>query len=48
MLFVFGYRANKIRSKKICELIHNSNEYPNCNSCSVSVHFQEIIDTVSS
>ncbi|XP_058798043.1 structural maintenance of chromosomes protein 4 isoform X2 [Phymastichus coffea] len=44
MLFVFGYRANKIRSKKIAELIHNSNEHPNCSSCTVSVHFQQIID----
>ncbi|XP_011503398.1 PREDICTED: structural maintenance of chromosomes protein 4 [Ceratosolen solmsi marchali] len=44
MLFVFGYRANKIRSKKITELIHNSNEHPNCNSCTVSVYFQQIID----
>ena len=46
MLFVFGYRANKIRSKKIAELIHNSNEHPHCSSCTVSVHFQQIIDKV--
>ena len=45
MLFVFGYRANKIRSKKISVLIHNSTEHPNCTSCSVAVHFQKIIDT---
>ncbi|XP_011164521.2 structural maintenance of chromosomes protein 4 [Solenopsis invicta] len=44
MLFVFGYRASKIRSKKISVLIHNSSEYPNLNSCTVSVHFQRIID----
>ncbi|KAJ8679871.1 hypothetical protein QAD02_015658 [Eretmocerus hayati] len=44
MLFVFGYRANKIRTKKITELIHNSNEHPNCSSCTVSVHFHQIID----
>ncbi|CAB0036865.1 unnamed protein product [Trichogramma brassicae] len=44
MLFVFGYRANKIRTKKVAELIHNSNEHPHCSSCSVSVHFQQIID----
>ncbi|KZC12771.1 Structural maintenance of chromosomes protein 4 [Dufourea novaeangliae] len=44
MLFVFGYRANKIRSKKLSVLIHNSNNYQNINSCTVSVHFQQIID----
>ncbi|KAK0172379.1 hypothetical protein PV328_005704 [Microctonus aethiopoides] len=44
MLFVFGYRASKIRSKKISVLIHNSSELPNLNSCSVAVHFQKVID----
>ncbi|XP_061935021.1 structural maintenance of chromosomes protein 4 [Apis cerana] len=44
MLFVFGYRASKIRSKKISVLIHNSSEHQNINSCTVSVHFQQIID----
>ena len=47
MLFVFGYRASKIRSKKISVLIHNSNEYQNVNSCTVSIYFQQIIDKVS-
>lgn len=46
MLFVFGYRANKIRSKKISVLIHNSSEHPNLNSCTVAVYFQRIIDKV--
>lgn len=45
MLFVFGYRANKIRSKKISVLIHNSEKHQNLNSCTVGVHFQKIIDT---
>ncbi|GFO49904.1 structural maintenance of chromosomes protein [Plakobranchus ocellatus] len=45
MLFVFGYRANKIRSKKISVLIHNSEKHKNVNSCSVAVHFQKIVDT---
>ncbi|ELU02991.1 hypothetical protein CAPTEDRAFT_224718 [Capitella teleta] len=45
MLFVFGYRANKIRSKKISVLIHNSEKHPNLTSCTVSVNFQKIIDT---
>ncbi|XP_029163402.1 structural maintenance of chromosomes protein 4-like [Nylanderia fulva] len=43
MLFVFGYRASKIRSKKISVLIHNSNEYLNLNSCTVSIHFQKLL-----
>src|SRR5258708_849369 len=56
LLFVFGYRANKMRQGKLSELIHNSvekhdngsddeNEF---NSCSVEVHFREIIDLVRS
>ncbi|KAJ8309849.1 hypothetical protein KUTeg_011714 [Tegillarca granosa] len=45
MLFVFGFRANKIRSKKISVLIHNSENHKDIESCSVSVHFQKIIDT---
>ncbi|KAK3856062.1 hypothetical protein Pcinc_037572 [Petrolisthes cinctipes] len=44
MLFVFGYRAQKIRSKKISVLIHNSEQHGNVQSCSVAVHFQKIID----
>lgn len=46
MLFVFGYRASKIRSKKISVLIHNSSEHSKLNSCTVSIHFQRIIDKV--
>ncbi len=44
MLFVFGYRAAKIRSKKISVLIHNSEQHANISSCTVKVHFQEIVD----
>ena len=44
MLFVFGYRAQKIRSKKLSVLLHNSEEHPNIRFCKVKVHFQEIID----
>ena len=44
MLFVFGYRAAKIRSKKISVLIHSSDDHKDINSCTVSVHFQKIID----
>lgn len=46
MLFVFGYRAQKIRSKKLSVLIHNSDEHKDIQSCSVEVHFQKIIDKV--
>ncbi|KPI97761.1 Structural maintenance of chromosomes protein 4 [Papilio xuthus] len=44
MLFVFGYRATKIRSKKISVLIHSSNKFSNITSASVAVHFCQIID----
>ncbi|XP_015597298.1 structural maintenance of chromosomes protein 4 [Cephus cinctus] len=44
MLFVFGYRASKIRSKKISVLIHNSSEHQDVRSCTVSVYFEQIID----
>jgi structural maintenance of chromosome 4 len=44
MLFVFGYRAQKIRSKSVAVLIHNSESHPNVQSCSVAVHFQLIED----
>ena len=44
MLFVFGYRAQKIRSKSVAVLIHNSENYPNVQRCSVAVHFQLIED----
>ncbi|CAH0714903.1 unnamed protein product, partial [Brenthis ino] len=44
MLFVFGYRATKIRSKKISVLIHSSSKFPNITSAAVEVHFCQIID----
>ncbi|XP_067306033.1 structural maintenance of chromosomes protein 4 [Pseudorasbora parva] len=44
MLFVFGYRAQKIRSKKLSVLIHSSDEHPDIQSCTVEVHFQKITD----
>lgn len=46
MLFVFGYRASKIRSKKISVLLHNSAQHQNIQSCTVAVHFKEIVDIV--
>ncbi|KAJ3746755.1 RecF/RecN/SMC N terminal domain-containing protein [Lentinula detonsa] len=44
LLFVFGYRASKMRQGKLSELIHNSARYPDLKQCSVEVHFREIID----
>ncbi|XP_054473156.1 structural maintenance of chromosomes protein 4 [Anoplopoma fimbria] len=44
MLFVFGYRAQKIRSKKLSVLIHSSDKHKDVQSCTVEVHFQMIID----
>ncbi|KAG6907476.1 hypothetical protein DXG01_008812 [Tephrocybe rancida] len=44
LLFVFGYRASKMRQGKLSELIHNSARYPDLDDCSVEVHFREIVD----
>jgi structural maintenance of chromosome 4 len=46
LLFVFGYRASKMRQGKLSELIHNSARYSDLDECSVEVHFREIIDLV--
>lgn len=46
LLFVFGYRASKMRQGKLSELIHNSAGKDNLESCSVEVWFREIIDLV--
>ncbi|KAL7751781.1 Structural maintenance of chromosomes protein 4 [Sorochytrium milnesiophthora] len=44
MLFVFGYRASKIRQNKLSQLIHNSARFPDLPSCAVTVFFEEILD----
>ncbi|KAE9407945.1 RecF/RecN/SMC protein [Gymnopus androsaceus JB14] len=44
LLFVFGFRATKMRQAKVSELIHNSARYPDLTHCSVEIHFREIID----
>ena len=46
LLFVFGYKANKMRQAKLSELIHNSVHHPDLDQCSVEVRFREIIDQV--
>lgn len=45
LLFVFGKRASKLRLKKVSELVHRSARFPNLDMATVSVYFQEIIDT---
>uniref|UniRef100_A0A146KK78 Structural maintenance of chromosomes protein n=1 Tax=Lygus hesperus TaxID=30085 RepID=A0A146KK78_LYGHE len=44
MLFVFGYRATKIRSKKISVLLHKSENHRDIKSATVEVHFIQIND----
>ncbi|PYH97035.1 RecF/RecN/SMC protein [Aspergillus ellipticus CBS 707.79] len=44
LLFVFGFRASKMRQGKVSALIHNSANFPNLPFCEVEVHFQEVID----
>ncbi|KAL8788436.1 MAG: hypothetical protein Q9213_001659 [Squamulea squamosa] len=44
LLFVFGFRASKMRQGKISALIHNSAKFPNLDYCEVEVHFQEVMD----
>ena len=49
LLFVFTFKAAKIRLKKLSNLIHFSNSVKNNppTSCSVTVHFQTVIDVVN-
>ena len=44
LLFVFGFRASKMRQGKISALIHNSAQHPDLDYCEVEVHFQEVMD----
>ncbi|KAF9406121.1 hypothetical protein BGZ94_003239, partial [Podila epigama] len=44
LLFVFGYRASKMRQGKLSELIHNSAGAGEIDSCKVEIHFCEILD----
>lgn len=47
LLFVFGFRASKMRQAKLSALIHNSAAYPDLNQCSVEVHFEDVTDNVN-
>ena len=44
LLFVFGFRASKMRQSKISSLIHNSARHPDLDHCEVQVHFQQVVD----
>ncbi|KNE60833.1 hypothetical protein AMAG_06599 [Allomyces macrogynus ATCC 38327] len=45
LLFVFGYRASKMRQNKLGNLVHYSEKYPNLDQCTVEIHFQELQET---
>ncbi|KAH3669465.1 hypothetical protein OGAPHI_001586 [Ogataea philodendri] len=45
LLFVFGFRATKMRQSKLSELIHNSENFPNLNFCQVDIHFKTVLDS---
>lgn len=44
MLFVFGFRALKMRQGKLSELIHNSVGGQKLDFCQVDIHFSHVID----
>lgn len=46
LLFVFGYRSTKIRSKKVSVLLHKSDRHKDVQQCSVTVNFVLIQDDV--
>lgn len=44
LLFVFGFRASKMRQSKLSELIHNSVEGEKLDFCQVDIHFHNVLD----
>lgn len=44
MLFVFGFRALKMRQGKLSELIHNSEGGEKLDYCQVDIHFMHVLD----
>lgn len=44
MLFVFGFRALKMRQGKLSELIHNSEGGQKLDYCQVDIHFMHVTD----
>lgn len=47
LLFVFGFRAKKMRQDRLSRLIHKSEAFKNLDSCTVEVHFEAIVDNVA-
>ncbi|PRT53420.1 Structural maintenance of chromosomes protein 4 [Wickerhamiella sorbophila] len=45
LLFVFGFRATKMRHTRLTALIHKSEAFPDLQEARVEVHFEEVIDT---
>lgn len=46
ILFVFGKQAKKLRLKKMSELIHRSEQFPDLDYVRVEVHFVDAIAKV--
>lgn len=44
LLFVFGFRALKMRQGKLSELIHNSSDGEKFDYCQVDIHFKYVLD----
>ncbi|CDK29883.1 unnamed protein product [Kuraishia capsulata CBS 1993] len=44
LLFVFGFRATKMRQSKLSELIHKSENFPNLEFCAVDIYFKLVVD----
>lgn len=44
MLFVFGFRASKMRQDRLSDLIHKSESYQDLDSCSVEITFRYVVD----
>lgn len=44
LLFVFGFRASKMRQGKVSALIHSSSTQQNLAFCSVEIYFQSVVD----
>ncbi|XP_047109564.1 structural maintenance of chromosomes protein 4-like [Schistocerca piceifrons] len=44
ILFVFGLKGYKLRAKNAASVIHCSEKFPNLDSCTVELHFRQIIE----
>ncbi|CEP63271.1 condensin subunit SMC4 LALA0_S07e06326g [Lachancea lanzarotensis] len=44
LLFVFGFRANKMRQGRLSDLIHKSEAFPSLEFCQVDIFFQYVQD----